>query len=980
MADTSIGITVTAETAAAVQQLRKLEDAVKDGMTAADAAGKSQKGLAAEVARAKSAQADATDAVRRAREAMQEHRLTQEAYGKGSKEAAASQRRLEAAQRDAAEAAKRAAAQLGAAAKATEEVVRAEGKASPAAKRLQGQLDKVGDEAERAAGELRKLDLQLRATADPSRLQAMGKALDSFKGNLAAMAVSNITGGLKNGLVHVVKTGAEFERLRVALETTTGSAETAASEFERLQKFAAATPYGVQEVTEAFIKLGNRGIAPTDRVLTSFGNTASAMGKSLDDMVEAVADAVTGENERLKEFGIVGKKEGDKIAYTFKGVTTEVQFSADAITEYLTRIGETNFAGGMDKQSKTLLGMWSTLEDNAAALSDEFTQGLAPALKKIMEGFGGVDEEGRAAATALGETVGEGLSDVVDVAASFIETLSGENGAIAQTALFSAGLFALGGPLGVVAYAAFEAGQALAEMFDDVPPEMRKWMAENGKRDAEQRKSELAAQQAEIDALSAEMDRVYNNGQKLDELSRRWSLAQEKRGKKSKGEIEKNAFGFREAARGNNRMLGGGTTEDRIAAWEKDTARLEKENEFNDLSKDKNLSPSEKKRFNELSKELDIAKPKKGKKPKKPPKDPTKAQRDEMDFDAQIDTYAAKLNKEQKAEYAKEAEEKHKLETAQREARIADIDREIEALEEKGEAEVRQAEFLWFTIDSESQAEEQRRQLQETRIAREMELAQWQLESAKNDEQRLAAQTKIEEAQHKKRLLLIQKTNAAEALEQRKKIQTFEMLNGAIQDVGASSIDAIEAQVQGEKGAIAEMVSNYAKGIRNKMILKAAEETAYGVAALAGIVTAGLAGPHFAAAGLAAGAAALAGGAQAGFAAIAADQRAAALPAANSAPALPAANSMPSTSGTAAGALPPGAPAGERREGLAAQDVPISYEQQRRETPRSEQSPLMLVVNVHGNVIGAGGERELARYLQGVLDQHGRRSGRALTG
>ena len=35
------------------------------------------------------------------------------------------------------------------------------------------------------------------------------------------------------------------------------------------------------------------------------------MGKDLSQMIEAVADATTGEFERLKEFGIKAGKEGD---------------------------------------------------------------------------------------------------------------------------------------------------------------------------------------------------------------------------------------------------------------------------------------------------------------------------------------------------------------------------------------------------------------------------------------------------------------------------------------------------------------------------------------------------------------------------------------------------------------------------------------------------------------------------------------------
>ena len=47
-------------------------------------------------------------------------------------------------------------------------------------------------------------------------------------------------------------------------------------------------------------------------------NTASAMGKIVEQFVEAVADASTGEFERLKEFGIKASSEGDRQPLRFR--------------------------------------------------------------------------------------------------------------------------------------------------------------------------------------------------------------------------------------------------------------------------------------------------------------------------------------------------------------------------------------------------------------------------------------------------------------------------------------------------------------------------------------------------------------------------------------------------------------------------------------------------------------------------------------
>lgn len=169
-----------------------------------------------------------------------------------------------------------------------------------------------------------------------------------------------------------VKTAADFEKLNVALLTTfQGNEKAAKSAFNQITKFASETPFQVEQVASAFIKLKNMGLDPSERALTSYGDTASAMGKSLDQMVEAVADAATGEFERLKEFGIRASKQGDRVKFTFRGVTEEVAFSSNAIQEYLMKLGETKFAGGMEKQSKTFLGVLSTLKDNIALLGNE---------------------------------------------------------------------------------------------------------------------------------------------------------------------------------------------------------------------------------------------------------------------------------------------------------------------------------------------------------------------------------------------------------------------------------------------------------------------------------------------------------------------------------------------------------------------------------------------------------------------------------
>lgn len=204
-------------------------------------------------------------------------------------------------------------------------------------------------------------------------------------------------------------------------------------------------------------------------------------------------------------------------------------------------------------------------------------------------------------------------------------------------------------------------------------------------------------------------------------------------------------------------------------------------------------------------------------------------------------------------------------EEAASEKRLLMLDREMEAMDAMGTAETQQVDLLLWSVDMENQAEQDRAALQDERLRREGALARWQAETAKTTEQREKAVTKLEEVEHRKRLLAIQRATAAEEREQQRKLKLFGTLNGAMQDLGGALIGAIEAQAEGEKGAVAKSVGVFAEGIRNKLILTALQETALGVAAAAGIVTAGLAPPHFIAAGVAAAGAAVAGGIAVGF-------------------------------------------------------------------------------------------------------------------
>lgn len=218
--------------------------------------------------------------------------------------------------------------------------------------------------------------------------------------SLAGVAASYVS------IDRLINTQRTFDKLNAGLITATGSAEGAAAAFDSLQKFAKETPYGLEQSVGAFIKLTNLGLKPSEAALTSYGNTAAAMGKDLDQMIEAVADATTGEFERLKEFGIKASQENGKVSLTFKGQTTTIRNNAKEIEKYLLNLGNVDFSGAMENRMKTLDGSIANLEDTIDGLFLKVSQsGIGDAIKAGVDG----------ASESL-ETLGDNLDTVGDIA------------------------------------------------------------------------------------------------------------------------------------------------------------------------------------------------------------------------------------------------------------------------------------------------------------------------------------------------------------------------------------------------------------------------------------------------------------------------------------------------------------------------------------------------------------------------------------
>ena len=201
----------------------------------------------------------------------------------------------------------------------------------------------------------------------------------------------------------IAKVGIEYnalqEQSKVTWTTLLGSQEQAISQLERIEKFAASTPFskmGVDQMAKYLHNAGYEGDAVFD-TLTKIGDMGSAFGIQEDSLVEMTRQfsqvqqagyAYTEDLNILADRGVpiyqaIAEEVGCTVAEV-KKMASEGKLTADIYNAAIDSMAEAN-AGAMDAQSKTFSGMMSTLEDNLTALAGLLTEKLFNALKGVLD-------------------------------------------------------------------------------------------------------------------------------------------------------------------------------------------------------------------------------------------------------------------------------------------------------------------------------------------------------------------------------------------------------------------------------------------------------------------------------------------------------------------------------------------------------------------------------------------------------------------
>lgn len=247
-------------------------------------------------------------------------------------------------------------------------------------------------------------------------------ALDTMQKRIVAVGAA-IAGSFV--VKSIIETTARFEELQGALDVVAGSAKGGADAFKLINDFATQSIFGVEELTESYIKLKGAGIEPTTALLTTFSDTASVTTDKLGTL-QALTDLfarTTAGGLGLEELNRVA----DRVPGTFQiieqqlGITRlevsefgKTSEGARQIVEALIRGLNQKFGGATQDRLDDLSIALSNFGIKATDAQRIFGEGFAPELARatrLLTEFIAKNEE---TIRALGELVGQGLSLVIE--------------------------------------------------------------------------------------------------------------------------------------------------------------------------------------------------------------------------------------------------------------------------------------------------------------------------------------------------------------------------------------------------------------------------------------------------------------------------------------------------------------------------------------------------------------------------------------
>lgn len=294
------------------------------------------------------------------------------------------------------------------------------------------------------AGLRRALDQAERRTKNASRkMEASFVGVGAAVGKLTALIGALGLGALATSSIRAT---AEMENLEIAMSSVFGGIEQGKSAVKFIQDFATKTPFDIQTLSRAFIQLGGAGVRPTEKLLTTLGDAASATVNELQTF-EALTSVITKglagglgleEFQQLVTAGIpIFKILEEQLGITRQEVSDLGQSAegAQQMIDALLKGLDENFGGAMEARSAALSTSLSNLGIAANnALIEIGKGGLRSAVQELSESMSSTMNQNQALLRGIGRGLGNAALAAGRAVAFLGENLKTIAGIMAVTA------------------------------------------------------------------------------------------------------------------------------------------------------------------------------------------------------------------------------------------------------------------------------------------------------------------------------------------------------------------------------------------------------------------------------------------------------------------------------------------------------------------------------------------------------------------